>query len=221
MQENRHIPLDFVHYNEDVMLERADRYYQEMDRRRSVRFFTDEPVPRRLIERAIQTANTAPSGAHKQPWTFVAVASPEIKHAIRIAAEKEEKESYGGRMSEEWLEALAPFGTTWEKPFLETVPWIVVCFSQSYGLDDTGNKIKHYYVQESCGIACGMFISALHNMGLATLTHTPSPMKFLSEILGRPKNEKPFILFPVGYPEKGATVPELQRKSLEECSIWL
>ena len=124
-------------------------------------------------------------------------------------------------MSEEWLQALEPIGTTWEKPFLEVVPWIVVCFAQTYGVSDNGEKIKHYYVQESCGIACGMFISAIHNMGLATLTHTPSPMKFLNQILDRPKNEKPYILFPVGYPSADATVPDLKRKSLKECSIWL
>ena len=221
MSESRHTKLDFVRFSKTDMLERARQYYEEMERRRSVRFFSDEPVPRALIEKAIQTANTAPSGAHKQPWTFVAISSPEIKKTIRIAAENEEKESYGGRMSEEWLKALEPFGTNWEKPFLETVPWIVVCFAQAYGFDEEGNKVKHYYVQESCGIACGMFISALHHMGLATLTHTPSPMKFLREILNRPTNEKPFILFPVGYPKADATVPVLKRKSLAECSEWL
>ena len=220
-REHSHAPLKFKRFAESEMLEKATLYYEEMDRRRSVRFFSDEPVPRVLIERAIQTANTAPSGAHRQPWTFVAISSPEIKKSIRIAAEKEEKESYGGRMSDEWLKALEPFGTTWEKPFLETVPWIVVCFAQSYGIGENGEKVKHYYVQESCGIACGMFISALHHMGLATLTHTPSPMKFLREILNRPGNEKPFILFPVGYPSSDATVPILHRKSLSDCSEWL
>ncbi len=136
-------------------------------------------------------------------------------------SEKEEKESYAGRMSEEWLQALEPFGTTWEKPFLETVPWIVVCFAQRYGLTEDGQKVKHYYVQESCGIACGMFITALHNMGLSTLTHTPSPMGFLNEILGRPQNEKPFILFPIGFPAADATVPDLTRKPLDEVSVWI
>lgn len=202
------------------MRERADAFYDMMDRRRSVRFFSDESVPRKLIERAIQTAGTAPSGAHKQPWTFVAVSDPILKHRIRVAAEEEEKESYEERMSEEWLQALAPIGTTWEKPFLETVPWLVVCFAQHYGLDTAGGKVKHYYVQESCGIACGLFIAAIHNMGLATLTHTPSPMRFLNEILERPANEKPYILFPVGYPSLDTTVPDLSRKALEEISIW-
>lgn len=221
MGETKKIPLEFERFDIDEMSRRAEEYYHLMDKRRSVRYFSDEPVPRELIERAILTANTAPSGAHKQPWTFVAVESLSLKKQIRVAAEKEEKESYEGRMSQEWLEALKPFGTNWEKPYLETVPWIVICFAQSYGLDVDGKKIKHYYVQESCGIACGMFISALHHMGLATLTHTPSPMRFLSEILNRPKNEKPFILFPIGYPSHDAVVPDIQRKSLALCSEWL
>ena len=203
------------------MTARAEAFYELMDQRRSIRFFSDEPVPRHLIERAIQTAGTAPSGAHKQPWSFVAISDPEVKREIRIAAEKEEKESYEGRMSAEWLEALAPIGTTWEKPFLEIVPWIVVCFAQSYGFDTTGKKVKHYYVQESCGLACGLFIAAVHTMGLATLTHTPSPMRFLNKILGRPVNEKPYILFPVGYPASGATVPDLERKPLQSISEWI
>ncbi len=220
MQETLHIPFQHERYPEETMVDRADAFYNMMDKRRSIRFFSDEPVPRHLIERAIQTASTAPSGAHMQPWTFVAISDPDVKRKIRIAAEKEEKESYGGRMSDEWLEALAPFGTNWEKPFLETVPWIVVCFAQSYGFNEDESRKKHYYVQESCGIACGMFISAIHNMGLATLTHTPSPMKFLNEILGRPKNEKPFILFPIGYPASDATVPDIGRKELAAVSTW-
>ena len=221
MTDTKFIPLAFERHSEEEMQRRADEYLQLMDKRRSVRYFSDEPVPRGMIEKAILTANTAPSGAHKQPWTFVAVSSSEIKKEIRIAAEKEEKESYEGRMSQEWLDALAPFGTNWEKPYLETVPWIVVCFAQSYGLDQSDRKIKHYYVQESCGIACGVFISALHHMGLATLTHTPSPMRFLSQILKRPRNEKPYILFPIGYPARDAVVPDIHRKSLEACSEWM
>ena len=216
----RHIPYLSKRMPPEEMAARADSFYALLDRRRSVRFFSDDPVPRSLIERAILTASTAPSGAHKQPWTFVAIGDPAVKRAIRIAAEREEKESYEERMSEEWLRALAPIGTNWEKPFLEKVPWIVVCFAQRYGFDETGEKEKHYYVQESCGIACGMFISALHNMGLATLTHTPSPMRFLNEILDRPANEKPFILFPIGYPSEDATVPDLSRKSLADVSAW-
>lgn len=220
MKETLHVPFELRRYPEEEMKARADTFYEMMDTRRSIRFFSDEQVPKHLIERAIMTASTAPSGAHMQPWTFVAISDPAVKREIRIAAEKEEKESYDGRMSEEWLEALAPIGTNWEKPFLETVPWIVVCFAQRYGFTEIGARKKHYYVQESCGIACGMFISAIHNMGLATLTHTPSPMKFLNDILGRPVNEKPFILFPVGYPSEDATVPDFGRKTLEEASAW-
>ncbi|MEM8961355.1 MAG: nitroreductase family protein [Acidobacteriota bacterium] len=216
-----HIPYSFERVPLDISQRRADAFYQQMNRRRSVRGFAPDPVPRELIERAIQTASTAPSGAHRQPWTFVAVSDPAIKHEIRVAAEKEEYESYeGGRMPEEWLEALRPIGTDWQKPFLEVVPWIVVVFEELYGFDDEGNKRKNYYVPQSVGLACGLFIASLHNMGLATLTHTPSPMKFLSKILGRPKNEKPFILFPVGYPAAGVTVPDLRRKDLDEITVW-
>lgn len=203
------------------MLERARSFYRELDQRRSVRDFSSDPVPRELIETAIRSASTAPSGAHRQPWRFVVVGDPAIRREIRIAAEEEERESYlGGRMPPEWLEALAPLGTTWEKPFLETVPWLVVVFEEMYRLLPDGSKRKNYYPKESVGIACGLFIAALHHMGLATLTHTPSPMAFLSRILGRPANEKPFILFPVGYPAAGAEVPDLRRKSLDEVSVW-
>jgi nitroreductase len=205
----------------EEMLRRAHSFYEEMDRRRSVRFFSPEPVPRELIEIAIRTASTAPSGAHRQPWKFVVVSDPGVKREIRIAAEAEEYESYvGGRMPPEWIEALAPLGTSWEKPFLETVPWIVVVFEEMYAIGPDGRKRKNYYPKESVGIACGLFIAALHHMGLATLTHTPSPMAFLSRILNRPPNEKPFILFPVGYPAPDAEVPDLKRKRLEEISIW-
>jgi nitroreductase len=185
-----------------------------------VRAFSDRPVPRRLIELALRTAGTAPSGAHRQPWRFVAVDDPALKRQIREAAEAEERESYARRMSDAWLDALQPLGTDWRKPFLETVPWLVVCFAESYGVDEDGAKVKNYYVQESCGLACGLFIAALHEMGLATLTHTPSPMRFLSEILGRPANERPYILFPVGYPAADATVPDLTRKPLEAIVQW-
>lgn len=203
------------------MERRADRIFEEFDSRRSVRFFTDEPVPRRLIERAIEAASTAPSGAHRQPWRFVAVSDAGIKARIREAAEAEEKHSYlGGRMPDEWLEALKPLGTDWRKPFLTTVPWIVVVFAEFFGFDEQGAKRKNYYVKESVGIACGLFIAALHGMGLATLTHTPSPMAFLSEILERPPNEKPYILFPVGYPAPDCEVPDLRRKALSEVAVW-
>lgn len=215
------VSLEFTRLNEDEMLARAERFYAEMDARRSVRDFSPDPVPRDLIELAIQAAATAPSGAHQQPWTFVAVDAPDIKQQIREAAEEEERRSYeGGRMSEEWLRALDPLGTDWHKPYLETVPWIVVLFEQAHGFHSDGSIRKHYYVKESVGIAAGIFVTALHHMGLATLTHTPSPMRFLSRILGRPEHERPFVLFPIGYPAQDATVPRLERKPLEQVAVW-
>ncbi|MEM6792699.1 MAG: nitroreductase family protein [Acidobacteriota bacterium] len=207
-------------FEAEEMNRRGDDFFELMDSRRSIRFFSDDPVPREYIERAMLTASTAPSGAHKQPWTFVAISNPDLKRRIRIAAEDEEKKTYEDRMTEEWRQALAPIGTNWQKPFLETVPWIVVVFEKLYDLDPDGTRHKNYYVTKSVGLACGLFIGALHNMGLATLTHTPSPMGFLTKILGRPKNEKPFILFPVGYPAADCEVPNLRRKSLEEISVW-
>ncbi len=214
------IPYTFETLPEEEMHTRAEAFCKKMEARRSVRDFSDRPVPRKLIEQAIRTASTAPSGAHMQPWTFVAVSDPELKRRIREAAEEEERTSYDGRMSKEWLEALEPIGTDANKPFLETVPWIVVLFAQRFGFRKDGSKRKHYYVQESCGIAAGFFIAALHEMGLATLTHTPSPMRFLSELLERPSNEAAYILFPVGYPADDALVPDLQRKPLEDVVIW-
>jgi nitroreductase len=219
--ERRFSPYRRERLPEEEMRRRAESFYTEMDRRRSVRHFAPDPVPRELVELAIRTASTAPSGAHRQPWRFVAVSEPELKREIRIAAEAEEKRNYeGGRFPEEWIEALEPLGTTWEKPYLETAPWLVVVFEELYGLEADGSKRKNYYVKESVGIACGLFIAALHHMGLATLTHTPSPMRFLADILGRPVNEKPYILFPVGYPAPEAQVPDLRRKSLEEVALW-
>ena len=219
--EHPFIPYRPERLPEEEMRSRALDFYAGMDRRRSVRAFSPDPVPRELIEIAIRTASTAPSGAHRQPWKFVAVGDPGLKREIRAAAEAEEYESYvGGRMPEEWLEALAPLGTGWEKPFLETSPWIVVVFEELYGLRPDGGKRKNYYPKESVGIACGLFIAALHQMGLATLTHTPSPMAFLSRLLDRPANEKPFILFPIGYPAPDAEVPDIRRKGLEEVAVW-
>lgn len=202
------------------MRRRAEAFRQQMQARRSVREFSSEAVPRALIEAAIGTAATAPSGAHRQPWRFVAVADPRLKSEIRIAAEAEERASYEERMSQEWLAALEPLGTDWRKPFLETAPWLVVVFAELYEQLADGTKVKNYYVKESVGIACGLLIAALHAMGLATLTHTPSPMAFLNRILGRPGNEKPYILFPVGYPAAGCRVPALVRKPLEAVSVW-
>jgi nitroreductase len=205
----------------DETLRRARVFYERMSARRSVRAFSPDPVPREAIELAILAASTAPSGAHRQPWKFVVVDEAAIKRQIRIAAEEEERVSYeGGRMPPEWLEALAPLGTDWHKPYLETVPTIVVVFEETWSYDADGQKRKNYYVKESVGIACGLFITALHDMGLATLTHTPSPMGFLGRILSRPRNEKPYILFPVGYPADDAMVPDIQRKPLERIAIW-
>ncbi len=211
------VPLDFRRFTLDEMRRRGEVFHTEMARRRSVRMLSDEPVPFDLIERAIETAGTAPSGAHHQPWRFVVTGSPEVKRRIREAAEAEERTNYeAGRINDEWRRELEPLGTDWHKEFLEIAPWIVVLFEERYGLTDTGERRHHYYVKESCGIAAGMFITALHHMGLATLTHTPSPMAFLSHVLGRPENERPFVLFPVGYPVDDCRVPDLQRKPLRD-----
>lgn len=203
------------------MAERGGAFLERLARRRSVREFASDPVSGKLIEIAISAANTAPSGANRQPWHFVAVSNPTVKAEIREAAEAEEREFYeGGRAAEAWLEALAPLGTGWEKPFLETAPWLVVVFKQIFSRTEDGTRETNYYVNESVGIACGMLISALNEMGLATLTHTPQPMRFLSRILGRPDNERPFILFPVGYPHPECRVPLLTKKDLAEVSSW-
>ena len=205
---------------DEMRLEASQSILAEMDQRRSVREFSDRPVPRELLETAVLAASTAPSGAHKQPWTFVLVGDPEVKRRIRIAAETEERENYeGGRIPDHWRRDLEPLGTSWRKPFLETVPWIVVVFEQRYGIAPDGSKQHHYYVKESVGIACGMFIDALHRIGLSTLTHTPSPMAFLRTLLGRPENERPFILFPIGYAAEGCQVPDLKRKTLDELVV--
>ncbi|MEE8143123.1 MAG: nitroreductase family protein [Planctomycetota bacterium] len=227
MDSRREPDHPFIRYqttkrSETEMLQRAEEFYEEMNRRRSVRHFSSRPVPRKLIELAIITASTAPSGAHRQPWRFVAVDDPSLKEKIRRAAEQEEKRNYeGGRFPDSWLEALRPLGTGWRKPYLETAPWLVVLFEEIHGIHEDGCVRKNYYVKESVGIAAGLFIAALHHIGLATLTHTPNPMRFLSQLLGRPKNEKPFILFPIGYPADDCQVPELERKTLTEISLWM
>ena len=203
------------------MASRGRSFLDLMTRRRSVREFDPKPVPRELIETAIAVANTAPSGANRQPWHFVAVSDPAVKAEICRGAEAEEREFYeGGRATEEWLEALAPLGTGWRKPFLEIAPWLVVVFKQIHAVGADGSKLTNYYVNESVGIACGLFIAAIHQMGLATLTHTPQPMRFLTRILDRPDNERPYILFPVGYPQPDCEVPEISKKDLEEISTW-
>jgi iodotyrosine deiodinase len=225
-QSPKFVPLDFTRLTPEAQQRRARELYELMSRRRTVRTFSSEPVPVELIEWAVRTAGTAPSGAHQQPWRFVVVSDPEVKKRIREAAEAEEKENYERRMPEEWKEALAPFGTDWHKEFLEIAPYLVVVFRVDYGLtraaaldDGTLVKRKHYYVVESVGIAVGLLLAALHYAGLATLTHTPSPMKFLRNILERPSNETPFLLIPVGYPAEGAVVPDLQRKPLDEILV--
>lgn len=221
MNESAFIPYQPSRWPETEMQARAAAFYQELDSRRSIRHFAADPVPRDLIELAIRTASTAPSGAHRQPWMFVAISDPAIKQRIRIAAEQEEYLSYeGGRMPSDWKDALAPLGTDWHKPFLEVAPWLVVVFEQVHGVDPDGSTRKNYYTKESVGIACGLFIAALHHMGLCTLTHTPSPMGFLSQLLGRPSHERPYILFPIGYPAVDTRVPDLRRKDLDEIAVW-
>jgi nitroreductase len=219
--EPRFIPLDFHEYPPDEMARRAADFTAEMRRRRSVRDFSDRPVPRAIIEAALQTAGSAPSGANLQPWHFVVVSDPAVKQQIRIAAEEEEREFYEHRAPPEWLDALASLGTDPNKPFLETAPYLIAIFAQSYGLTPEGEKVKHYYAAESVGIATGFLIAALHHAGLATLTHTPSPMAFLNDILGRPSNERPFLLLVVGYPADDAQVPDIRKKSLEEIVTFI
>ncbi len=200
------------------MEKRVDDFYNVLNQRRSIRHFSEKPVDQAIIEQLILTAGTAPSGAHMQPWTFCAVQDPVIKQKIRAAAEEEEYRNYHGRMDAEWINDLKPLATDWHKPFLETAPWLIIVFRQSYGAQDSGKK-QHYYVQESVGIACGFLIAAIHQAGLVTLTHTPSPMQFLGDVLGRPKNEKPFLLLPVGFPADNALVPDLKRKTLGEIAV--
>ena len=198
---------------------RSSEFFEWMNTRRTVRDFSAKPIPEEVIENIIRTASSAPSGAHKQPWKFCVVKNPELKKQIRIAAEQEEKESYEGRMTEQWLKDLQPLGTDWRKPFLEIAPYLIVVFRISYDKDGA-NSHPNYYVNESCGIACGFLLAAIHDAGLAALTHTPSPMNFLSEILKRPENEKPFLLIPVGCPADECWIPDLKRKSLDEVCIW-
>lgn len=209
------VSLEFIELLPDEQLKRADAFFELLSRRRTVREYSDRAVPFELIEKAIATAGTAPSGANMQPWRFVVVKDKDVKRQIREAAEKEEHDSYHGRMSEKWLRRLAPLGTDEHKPFLEIAPYLIVVFRIN-SITESGETEPTYYSQESVGIAVGMLLAALHNAGLATLTHTPSPMKFLQKILGRPKNEIPFVLIPVGYPAEDANVPDIVRKPLGE-----
>ena len=213
-------PLPFRRMNDEEQKIKSRRFLEQMSHRRSVREFSSDPVPREIIENAIRVASLAPSGANQQPWRFVLVSNPEVKHRIREAAEKEEREFYGHRAPREWLDALAALGTDSNKPFLDIAPYLIVVFALDYaietGPDGQQTKIKHYYVSESVGIAVGMLLAALQASGLAALTHTPNPMAFLREILGRPRNERPYLLIPVGYPAEGARVPRIGKKELHE-----
>ena len=216
------IPLpNWIERSPSEMRSRAREFFDNMNRRRTVRDYEARPAPREVIEACIRTANTAPSGAHMQPWHFVVVTDPEVRRRIRIAAEEEEREFYSGRAPDEWLAALAHLGTDASKPFLETAACLIVVFARRYGVEADGSRRKHYYVQESVGIATGMLIAALHNAGLATLTHTPSPMGFLSEVLGRPENERPFLILVAGYPAADAKVPDLHRRPLAEIATFI
>ena len=219
MNNSDFIPFKPLNYSENETHTWSAVNYEFMNKRRSVREFSDRPVHKSVIENILKAAATAPSGANQQPWTFCAISNPKIKSEIRKAAEEEEFENYHGRMSERWVKELEKFGTDHIKPFLEIAPWLIVVFKQTYGLEN-GKKQQHYYVNESVGLATGMLISAIHHAGLVALTHTPGPLSFLSKILKRPENEKPFLLIPIGYPKKDVAVPNIKRKALNNVSVW-
>ncbi|MFK7770333.1 MAG: nitroreductase family protein [Mariniblastus sp.] len=221
MSKSNLVPLEnFQEFSPTEMVERAQSFYKEIQRRRTVRDFSDRAVPREVIEQCVLAAGTAPNGANLQPWHFAVVQDQSIKSKIRAAAEIEEQEFYSGRAPQDWLDVLAPLGTDKNKPFLETAPFLIVVFSKAHDTREDGTKVKHYYVNESVGIATGFLIAALHHAGLGTLTHTPSPMKFLNEILGRPSNERPFVLMVVGYPADDAKVPNITKKTLDETTTF-
>lgn len=219
MNSNAFIPLKYTAPDEETLLKESSSFYQQMNERRSVRHFSNREVPREVIENIILAAGTAPSGAHKQPWTFCAVSNPATKAAIREAAEQEEYLNYTKRMSEQWLKDLEPFDTNWEKPMLTDAPWLIVVYRKAFDLVE-GEKMKNYYINESVGLACGMLLTAIHQAGLVALTHTPSPMQFLVDLLKRPKNEKTYLLIPVGYPAENCAVPDLERKTLDEIAVF-
>jgi len=222
MSKHKFIPLSqYIEYDKDEMIERSRKFYNEIKRRRTVREFSDRLIPDEVIENCLMAAGTAPNGANKQPWHFVVVTNPQIKKRIREEAEKEEHEFYTNRATDEWLADLAMLETDENKPFLEVAPALIVIFGKSYDVDGQGNKLKNYYVQESVGIATGILITALHNAGLVTLTHTPSPMGFLNEILERPANERPFLILVTGYPAEGVKVPDIKKKSLDEIATFI
>ncbi|MFT4660625.1 MAG: iodotyrosine deiodinase [Patiriisocius sp.] len=228
MESPKHILINGHKHNsfeseilpENQVIQKSKSFHSWLDTRRSVRDFSDDPIPKDVIENLIKSASTAPSGAHKQPWTFCAVSNPLLKSKIRIAAEIEEKKSYDSRMSERWKKDLEPLATDMNKPFLENAPWLIIAFKKVYELGDDGEKHNNYYVNESVGIACGMLIAAIHDAGLVTLTHTPSPMNFLAKVLNRPSNERAFLLLPVGYPKFPTYVPDIKRKALDEVTVF-
>lgn len=213
------VPYNVPSFSAEETIQKSKEFYEFMNLRRSVRDYSDKDIPKEVIENIVKTAGTAPSGAHKQPWTFCIIRSKDLKHEVRLLAEEEERKNYDGRMSERWLKDLEPFGTDPIKEFIDIAPWIIIILKKSYGYDEEGNKTQNYYVNESVGIAAGMLIAAIHNAGLVTLTHTPSPMNFIAEALKRPENEKPFLLLPVGYPAENCTVPDLKRKEFDEIAI--
>ncbi|MDA3885419.1 MAG: nitroreductase family protein [Candidatus Delongbacteria bacterium] len=216
----KHILYEPEELTESEMIQESGAFYEFMDQRRSIREFSDKSVPKDVIDNIIKAASTAPSGAHKQPWTFCAVSNPELKKEIRIAAEKEEKESYENRMNDQWLEDLGPLATDPNKPFLEEAPWLIIVFKRVFEYNENGEKLNNYYVNESVGLACGMLITAIHNADLVTVTHTPSSMHFLSTLLNRPENERPFMILPIGYAKQPTYVPEIDRKSLDKISEY-
>jgi len=220
MKKEEFIPLESQKLSEKEVIAKSENYFKKISKRRSVRDFSDKEVPREVIESILKAAGSAPSGANKQPWTFCVISNTELKSEIRKLAEIEEYENYHGRMSDSWKEDLEHLGTDHIKEFLEVAPYLIVVFKKVYDLDEEGGKLQNYYVNESVGIACGFLITAIHQAGLVTLAHTPSPMKFLQTALGRPKNEKAFLLLPVGYPAKDCKVPDLKRKDLNEISFW-
>ena len=222
MAEAKFVPLTtYREYPLPEMMERAMSFNREVQRRRTVREFTNRPVPREIIEQCVLAGGSAPSGAALQPWHFVVIGDPAVKSTIRAEAEREEQEFYAGRAPQEWLDALAPLGTDARKPFLDIAPWLIAIFEKSHSIMDDGRRVKNYYAPQSTGIACGMLITALHTAGLATLTHTPSPMSFLNQILGRPKDERPFLLLVAGYPADGVQVPDIRRKPLSDIATFL
>ncbi|BDD06952.1 nitroreductase family protein [Aureibacter tunicatorum] len=220
MEKYHHIPLEYRKPSAQEILDNSTNLFNDLNKRRSVREFSNEPVDKQIIENIIKAASTAPSGANKQPWHFCAVSSQELKDKIRKAAEEEEKLNYSKRMNEEWLEDLAPLGTDWQKPFLSIAPWLIIMTKKVYDIDENQERSQNYYVNESVGIACGFLLSAIHQAGLVSLTHTPSPMNFLTKLLGRPENEKAYMLIPIGYPAKDTTVPDIKRKELEKISSF-